>query len=111
MKYNMNNEARIELKYYQYKRMLEERRGHNFEYWNDEKHEKMLKNGWFLFEYPCSGKRNWNIHCEKYAITSEYYAKKYLKQLRESGNFARIICGYTKTIQREKHFSIIYKPK
>lgn len=45
---------RRELKAYQYRRMLEERRGHNYEYWGP-KHDQMLESGWKILEMKGSG--------------------------------------------------------
>jgi len=86
-----------------YKKRLEANRGSNFEYWND-KHEEMLKRGWDLFLMKDKA-------MPQYATASEYHAKKYVEQLRSEGNYARIVCGYEKNIQRVKMYSIIYRPR
>ena len=105
MKYNMSDSQRIELKSFQYKRMLEERRGHNYEYWNDEKHLKLIeKEGWQL-QWFIDG----NSKFQHTLFESE--AKRKVEKLRNGGYYARIVCGYTKTVQREKHYSVIYKFK
>lgn len=83
--------------------MLEERRGFNFEYWN-EKHDKMLDNGWDLYVFE-------NSKLDKLTTSSRQYAKEIVEKLRSEGNFARIICGYEKNIQRIRMYSIIFKPK
>lgn len=90
-----------------YKRMLEERRGNNFEYWN-EGHDKMLLTGWNVFEFKSS---LGDIAGEKESTCSVEYAKEELQKLRQAGNFARIVCGYDKNQQRQKRFTIIFKPK
>lgn len=88
---------------YQYEQAKKAKRGHNYEYWNEVKHSKMLKSGWSLFKFEDK--------FDKYAISAEYKAAEIVKKLRSEENFARIIAGYSQNIQRIKMFSIIYKTK
>lgn len=98
---NMTEEQRRSLKSFQYKRMLEERRGHNYQYWN-EKHEKMLMNGWNLYGFG-------TYPLEQSATNIEDDAISAVNELRATGYNARIVCGYQKDIQRTKYYSVIYK--
>jgi hypothetical protein len=108
----MNPKQKLEFKTFQYKRMLEEKRGHNYEYWNDEKHGKMLQNGWKLYEVtPGESHRQWSNIFKHYSTTLENKMKEVVKILRQSGHFARIVCGYDKDVQRTKYYSVIYKKK
>lgn len=50
-KQKMTYKQRLKLSALQYKRMLEEKRGHNYEYWNEEKHNLLLRNGWKLADF------------------------------------------------------------
>ena len=93
-----------------YKKSLESKRGHNYQYWS-EKHNDLLENGWSLFEFTNESSRQWNFIFKRFSTSSEYHAKKHLEQLRADNNFARIICGYDKNPQKVKMYSIIYKPK
>lgn len=98
----------MELKAYQYRRMLEEKRGNNFEYWKDEKHYQMLENGWKLHDFK---ERRRGVMHGRRATSSITSAKEIVSQLRNDNNFARIVCGYEKNAQRVKMYSVIYKPK
>ncbi len=82
-------------KYDPYQAMLEARRGRNFEYWNDKKHGALLGKGWSIDQ----------------TLTSVLCAIDRVTELRNTGNHARIVCGYEKTIQRIKHYTIITKQK
>jgi hypothetical protein len=85
---------------WKYARLLEEKRGHNFEYWNT-RHEAMIDNDWELHYF-----KNGEVF-----TYSESIAKEVLKEHRSNGQFARIVCGIEKTIQRRKSFSVIFKLK
>jgi len=87
--------------------MLEKRRGHNYEYWNDDKHNTMIKNGWKLWDFS----DYLNRLEDKEAIHREDIAQYIVKRLRNTGYFARIVCGLRKDIQRTKYYSVIYKEK
>jgi hypothetical protein len=90
----------------QYQAKLDANKGHNYEYWNDDKHGKLLNEGWELFSFPVK-----SIISETEATVSEYTAIEARDKLRTEGNFARIVAGYSKNVQRMKMFSIIFKPK
>ena len=107
---DMTPEQRLKWDTENYKKRLEANKGSNYEYWND-KHEKMLQNGWKLFLITETSTRQWSKILEQYSTSSEEHAQKFVKQLREQNNYARIVCGYDKNRQRIKMFSIIYKPK
>jgi hypothetical protein len=79
-----------------YQKLKESRRGDSFEYWNDEKHGLMLENGWALWDF---------------ATLSVLQAKEKVVELRKSGHYARIVCGYQKSKQRERYCSVIYRKK
>lgn len=40
-----------------------------------------------------------------------YINFKIAEKLHSEGNYARIICGYDKDRQRNKYFTVIFKPK
>jgi hypothetical protein len=98
----MTEKQEAYLKRYQYKRTLEERRGHNYEYWTD-KHYKMIESGWQL-HYDFEGG-------EIEATPFEHKAQKIVNEYRDSGYYSRIICGYVKDVKRTKYYSVIYKKK
>ena len=93
----------LEWKAFIYKRMKEENRGRNFQYWNAS-HDDMLKNGWeiFLF-YPRGYAKEYTDYLD--------LAKSAVETLRSKGNFARIVCGYEQCRQRIKYYTVIFKPK
>jgi len=91
---------------YQYEMVKMNNRGHNYEYWNEEKHNKMLDNGWNLYVVTDKGPAY-----EQFATPSEYKAKEIVEKLRSENNFARIIAGYCQNVQHTKEFSVIYKPQ
>lgn len=102
---DMTKEQRREWDSRSYRRAMEARRGHSFEYWNDDKHEEMLKNGWSLYQFSSKPMTEW------FSTISEKSAKEVVAKLRSEGNYARIVCGYNKNRQRTKMHSVIYKPK
>lgn len=93
----------------QYKRAKEARRGHNYEYWGP-KHEAMIENGWTVLQMEKSG-RQWGKFFWSESTSSELYAKRCVDELRSAGNYARIVCGYDKNVQRIKMYTVIYKPR
>lgn len=108
---NMTDRQRSDWDSMQYRRRLEARKGSNYEYWN-EKHEDMMENkGWDLYELAEKTTRQWGNTYGRFSTTSEHHAKKAVKFLRETGHYARIVCGLQKTVQRTKHYSVIYKKK
>jgi hypothetical protein len=98
----MSPEHRLRFQLDAYKAKLEAMRGHNYAYWN-KSYDAKLEQGWKM----------WNQFSgyDKEATTSEQSALEVVEKLRKEGNFARIVCGYEQTAQREKHFTVIYKPK
>jgi hypothetical protein len=107
---DMTPNQRFEWDCSNYKKRLEAKKGHNYEYWTS-KHNLLLEKGWSLFLITEKSTRQWGKMYKQHSTSSEYLAKKIVDELRESGNYARIICGYEKTIQRTKMYSIIFKPK
>lgn len=104
----MDKKTKLEI--LKYKRMLEARRGYNFEYWT-EKHDRMLENGWDLLEFCKTPTRQWNKLFKQYATSSVFHAKQEVERLRSEGFFARIVCGYEQNVQRVKMHSVIFKKK
>jgi hypothetical protein len=102
---DMTDKQRREWDSHSYRLATEARRGHSFEYWNDDKHEEMLKNGWSLYQFSDRKLGDW------YQTISEESAKEVVEKLRSEGNYARIVCGYNKNVQRIKMHSVIFKPK
>lgn len=92
----------------QYQANLEARRGHNFPYWSDDKHDKLLQSGWQFYQFPTERKGRIS---ESISTHSELSAVETKKQLIADGYLARIFCGYDKNIQRIKTFSILFKSK
>ena len=105
---DMTSEQRVRFDIENYQKKLASNKGYNFEYWND-KHEQMLENGWELFSITHT-RKGIEIY-KRNATSSKEHAIEFVKQLRVDGNYARIVCGYEKTRQRIKMYSIIYKPK
>lgn len=99
---DMSPQRKREFQAHQYKRMLEERRGNSFEYYNEEKHEKLiLDKGWNWYTFRGN---------EDYT-SSQLEAQEIVTKLRSENNHARIVCGLHKDVQRTKYFSVIYKAK
>lgn len=90
-----------DLKAYQYKRMLEERKGHNYQYYTDDIGKELEEKGYefYLFTNRMNRKDE--------ATQFEHVAKEVVEQLRNSGHFARIICGYDQNVQRIKMYSVV----
>ena len=93
-----------------YKKRLKANKGYNFQYWN-ERHERLLQNGWNLFLIKKSATTQWSKIFNRYSTASVLHAKMFVEQLRNEGNYARIVCGYNKNKQKIKMYSIIYKSK
>jgi myosin-crossreactive antigen len=85
----MTDKQRLDWDMMQYRARLEARRGHNYPYWEDNKYA------------------NWQIG---ETTKSELVAKELLAETKRKYHSAKIICGYVQTIQRVKHYTIIYKP-
>ena len=107
---DMTPEQRLKWDCDNYKKKLEANKGSNYEYWNT-KHDEILKNGWDLFLITETPTRQWSQTFKRHSTSSAHHAKKFVEQLRNEGNYARIVCGYNKNRQRVKMYSIIYKAK
>jgi hypothetical protein len=101
-RHNMTAEQKLKWDCDSYKKRLEANKGSNYQYWNN-KHNELLMNGWKLFLISENSK--------KHSTSSKYHAIQAVEQLRNEGNYARIVCGYNKNRQRIKMYSVIYKPK
>ena len=102
---NMTDKQRIAWVNECYKRKKEANIGYNFTYFNQEKWDELEKNGYEMYLFKDAWKHNTE------ATTSVLQAKKVVEELRQNGNYARIICGYIQTRQKEKHYTVIYKSK
>jgi len=88
-----------DLKAFQYRRNLEERRGHNYQYPNS---EQQLKNDELGYEHHLfKGSKD---------TSSEDLAKEAVERYRNNGYFSRIVC-YPNEIIGMKWFSVIYRKK
>jgi hypothetical protein len=92
----------------QYKARLQAKRGHNFQYWNDDKHDKLFDDGWkmYQFSFNINGKIS-----QSETTFSEEIGIEVKKSLIADGYRAKLFCGYNKNIQRIKTFSVLYKLK
>ena len=79
--------------------------GYNFPYFNQKKWNELEAKGYEMYLF----KDNWNHNIE--GTSSVLEAKKVVKELREKGNYSRIICGYIQTKQRNKYYTVIFKIK
>jgi len=102
----MNDRQRLNWDSMQYKAKLEVNRGHNYQYWNDSMSSLIDEDGWNFYPFY----RN-TFGVQEESSESEYLAIEAVNKLRSEGNYARIICGYDRNIQRIKMFSVIYKPR
>ncbi len=95
-----------EYKAYVYQLMKEKNRGHNYQYWNDDTHGKLLNEGWELHRFE-------KVRFDQALVytLSELHAKEIVDELRKTGYYARIIAGMHKNVQKQKTFSIIKKKK
>lgn len=86
---------------WKYARLLEEKRGHNYQYYSEKLEKELEEKGysWHKFEDG------------NYYTDSEYAAKILVNEYRKLGNYSRIICGMFQNVQRIKTFSICYKRK
>lgn len=83
-----------------YQRMLEERRGHNYQYPNDEQYIKLQLLGYKEHKFS-NGKLD---------TISELDAKELVTDYRLKDNYSRIICFYNDIIGL-KTFTVIYRSK
>jgi hypothetical protein len=89
---------------WKYKRMLEERRGHNYQYVNDDVYIKLEKQG---YEYHTFKKEN---RADSKETLSELYAQEIVNQYRYEGCYSRIVC-FPNDIRGLKTFCVIYRKK
>jgi len=77
----------INLRAYQYKRMLEEKRGHNYQYPNNEQQRKNDELGYehHVFKKTKSGYGTLET-------INEEQAKEVVKSYRKNGYYSRIVC-------------------
>jgi len=101
---DMTSEQRLQWDIENYRKRLEANKGSNYQYWNDN-HQKLLENGWELFEFRDIDQRT--EHSTRY----ETKAKEAVDKLRSKGNYSRIVCGYDKNKLRIKTYSVIFKKK
>jgi len=97
----MTRKQQVEWDSMQYNAKKEANKGHNYPYWNEWDDNVLMAKGytWFTFDNFTD------------STQSEYAAIEIVKNLRENGNYARIICGMNQNVQRVKMFSIVFKPK
>lgn len=88
---------------YQYQRRLEEQRGHNYEWYNEQKFEKYLEKGYLIHTFVSK--------FDGESTSAEFLAQEAVLKYRSEGYYARIICGYDKNVQRMKQFTVIYKKR
>jgi hypothetical protein len=108
---HMTDKERLKWDIESYSKRLQANKGRNYEYWDEAKHGKLLLDGYSLYKFTDSSTIQWSVRIRITSTSSENMAKKAVKELRETGNYARIVCGYSKNRQRIKMFSIIYKKK
>lgn len=89
----------------QYNARKEANKGHNYQYWTEGLEYKLEAKGykWYKFDTPSFS--------EFEATSSEQIAIDKVKELRENGYYARIVCGMIPMAQRIKMYSITYKPR
>lgn len=94
-----------------YAKRLQANKGSNYEYWNENKHGKLLEKGYSLHKFTDTASIQWSVRIIKTATSSINMAKQAVDKLKSENNYARIICGHSKNKQRIKMFSVIYKKK
>lgn len=100
---DMTREQRSDFLTHKYERTKESRRGDSFPYWNEKMHNQLFSNGYDIYEFLTG--------FDKEATSSITLAKDIVEVLRDNGNYARIICGYSQNRQRIRMFTIYYKTK
>lgn len=88
-----------------YKRKKEANKGYNFPYFNQETWDKLEEDGYEMYDFTDKFK---NLTSSTRSVDE---AKEIVEKLHSEGNYARIICGYDKDRQRNKYFTVIFKPK
>ena len=99
---DMTPEQRLKWDCDNYKKRLEANKGSNYEYWN-EKHDKLIENGWEMVNFRDLDQ------CFEHYTRYENRAKEKVIELRNSGNYARIVCVTNRL--RVRTYSVIFKPK
>jgi len=94
----------LEWKAHQYEQAKKAKRGHNYEYWSDEKWKKYEVAGRRIHAFVDS--RN-NTRCTQ----SEYTAMGAVSRYHDEGYYSRIIVGMCRNKQRIKMYSVIYRKK
>jgi hypothetical protein len=85
-----------------YQRKKDANKGYNFRITN-ENGKNSETNGYLMYK---GFSPRWHVD----ATTSLLEAAKIVTELRSEGNYAEL-CGYVKTVQRVKHYTIISKNK
>jgi hypothetical protein len=106
----MTDKERFNFDLENYAKRLQANKGSNYEYFNDNI-EQLLLNGYSLYQFTENSSIQWGVRIKQESTSSENMAKKAVKELRATSNYARIVCGYNKNKQRIKMFSVIYKKK
>lgn len=86
---------------WKYARMIEERRGHNYQHLNDETTKILEARGYRFYKFNNGDD----------VTMSEMEAKEIAEDLRSMGYFARVVTGREMNIQRIKMYSVISRPK
>lgn len=86
---------------WKYARMIEERRGHNYQHLNDEITKKLEARGYLFYKFNNGDD----------VTMSELEAKEVAEDLRAMGYYARVVTGRELNQQRIKMFSVISRPK
>jgi len=89
-----------DFKSYQYRRMLEERRGHNYQYPNNEQQIKNDELGYVHHKFDDG----------KFDTRFEDEAKETVERYRSNGYYSRIVI-YQNRIVGMKYYSVIYRKK
>lgn len=108
---NMTDKERLKWDIENYSKRLQANKGSNYEYWNEVRHGKLLIDGYALHQFSDKASIQWSVRIKEHSTSSENMAKQVVERLRAEGNYARIVCGYSKNKQRIKMFSVIYKKK
>lgn len=86
---------------WKYARMIEERRGHNYQHLNDELHHKIERQGYQFYIFKGGSD----------VTMSESEAKGVVNELKKSYKFVRIVTGLETNVQRIRMYSVIYRKK
>lgn len=86
---------------WKYARMIEERRGHNYQHLNDELTHKLESRGYSFYKFNNGDD----------VTMSESEAVDVAKDLRAMGYYSRVVTGREMNQQRIKMYSVISRPK